>query len=161
MKGYFKLSLAVVVVLLMVISSFGATVSSRRTRTKTAQVTEKPGTQKKISARKHSRATTRTRRARRSRTRRYYEKFTASSFAANQTDGDITTGEDPMIRQAAIDALGGMNGTVVAIDPSSGRVLAMVNQNSPSAKARSRARPSRWPWPWPPSAKASSPRTPR
>ena len=33
-----------------------------------------------------------------------------------------------MVRQAAIDALGNMNGTVVAIDPSSGRILAMVNQ---------------------------------
>ena len=33
-----------------------------------------------------------------------------------------------MVRQAAIDALGNMNGTVVAIDPTSGRILAMVNQ---------------------------------
>lgn len=33
-----------------------------------------------------------------------------------------------MVRQAAIDALGNMNGTVVAIDPSDGRILAMVNQ---------------------------------
>jgi penicillin-binding protein 2 len=32
------------------------------------------------------------------------------------------------VRQAAIDALGNMNGTVVAIDPTSGRILAMVNQ---------------------------------
>ena len=44
------------------------------------------------------------------------------------TDGDITNGEDPIVRQAAIDALGNMNGTVVAIEPTSGRVLAMVNQ---------------------------------
>lgn len=33
-----------------------------------------------------------------------------------------------MVRQAAIDALGDMNGTAVVIDPSNGRVLAMVNQ---------------------------------
>lgn len=33
-----------------------------------------------------------------------------------------------MIRQAAIDALGDMNGTAVVIDPSNGRILAMVNQ---------------------------------
>ncbi len=44
------------------------------------------------------------------------------------TDGDVTTGEDPVVRQAAIDALGNMNGTVLAIEPTSGRVLAMVNQ---------------------------------
>ncbi len=37
-------------------------------------------------------------------------------------------GEDPVVRAAAIAALGNMNGTVVAIDPSNGRILAMVNQ---------------------------------
>jgi beta-lactamase class D len=59
----------------------------------------------------------------------YYERFTASSFATDDiTAGDITTGEDPVVRQAAIDALGNMNGTAVAIDPSNGRILAMVNQ---------------------------------
>jgi cell division protein FtsI/penicillin-binding protein 2 len=51
-----------------------------------------------------------------------------SSFAEDIANGDITTGEDPVVRQAAIDALGNMNGTVVAIEPTSGRVLAMVNQ---------------------------------
>ena len=60
---------------------------------------------------------------------RYYERFTASSFANSDiTAGDVTAGEDPVVRQAAIDALGDMNGTVVAIDPSNGRILAMVNQ---------------------------------
>ncbi|HTV16713.1 MAG TPA: penicillin-binding transpeptidase domain-containing protein [Acidobacteriaceae bacterium] len=60
---------------------------------------------------------------------RYYERFTASSFAdSDVTVGDVTTGEDPVVRQAAINALGDMNGTVVAIDPSNGRILAMVNQ---------------------------------
>ncbi|HLJ78981.1 MAG TPA: penicillin-binding transpeptidase domain-containing protein, partial [Acidobacteriaceae bacterium] len=60
---------------------------------------------------------------------RFYEHFTASSFAtADLTTGDVTAGEDPMVRQAAVDALGDMNGTVVAIDPSNGRILAMVNQ---------------------------------
>jgi penicillin-binding protein 2 len=60
---------------------------------------------------------------------RYYEHFSASSFVTNDvTAGDVTTGEDPVVRQAALDALGNMNGTVVAIEPTSGRVLAMVNQ---------------------------------
>jgi len=59
---------------------------------------------------------------------RYHERFFASSFADGLTDGDITEGEDAIVRQAAIDALGNMNGTVVAIEPTSGRVLAMVNQ---------------------------------
>ena len=59
---------------------------------------------------------------------RYYERFSTSSFAPDVTEGDVTAGEDPIVRDAAIDALGGMNGTVVAIEPTSGRVLAMVNQ---------------------------------
>jgi penicillin-binding protein 2 len=57
-----------------------------------------------------------------------YERFYTSSFASSITEGDVTAGEDPIVRQAAIDALGNMNGTVVAIEPTSGRVLAMVNQ---------------------------------
>jgi len=63
-----------------------------------------------------------------SRRRRWHERFYMSSFAEGLTAGDITAGEDPVVRQAAIDALGNMNGTVVAIEPTSGRVLAMVNQ---------------------------------
>ena len=60
---------------------------------------------------------------------RSYEHFSASSFTdSDLTQGDVTTGEDPVVRQAAIDALGNMYGTVVAIDPSNGRILAMVNQ---------------------------------
>jgi penicillin-binding protein 2 len=59
---------------------------------------------------------------------RYHERFFVSSFAEGLTGGDVTEGEDPVVRQAAIDALGNMNGTVVAIEPTSGRVLAMVNQ---------------------------------
>jgi penicillin-binding protein 2 len=62
------------------------------------------------------------------RTRHYYERFSASSFADNLTLGDVTDGEDPSVRAAAIEALGNMNGTAVAIDPSNGRILAMVNQ---------------------------------
>ncbi len=68
----------------------------------------------------------------------YYERFTASSFAtSDEFAGDITTGEDPIVRQAAVDALGDMNGTAVVIDPSNGRILAMVNQKlalSPGAE---------------------------
>jgi len=67
------------------------------------------------------------------RSRRYrhslvYERFTTSSFAENMTAGDVTAGEDPVVRAAAVEALGDMNGTVLAIDPSTGRILAMVNQ---------------------------------
>jgi penicillin-binding protein 2 len=60
--------------------------------------------------------------------RRYYQRFSTSSFAEDLSEGDVTAGEDPVVREAAIDALGNMNGTVVAIEPTSGRILAMVNQ---------------------------------
>jgi penicillin-binding protein 2 len=59
---------------------------------------------------------------------RYQEHFSASSFADNLTLGDVIDGEDPVVREAAIEALGNMNGTAIAIDPSNGRILAMVNQ---------------------------------
>ncbi len=69
---------------------------------------------------------------------RYYERFTASSFAKGDIfEGDNIAGEDPLVRQAAIDALDGMNGTAVVINPSNGRILAMVNQKlalSPGAE---------------------------
>jgi penicillin-binding protein 2 len=68
----------------------------------------------------------------------YYERFTASSFVHGEIGADdITAGEDPVVRQAAIDALGDMNGTALVIDPSNGRILAMVNQKlalSPGAE---------------------------
>ena len=42
--------------------------------------------------------------------------------------GDVSAGEDPVVRAAAIEALGSTNGTAMAIDPDTGRVLALVNQ---------------------------------
>ena len=50
------------------------------------------------------------------------------STFANSTDGDVATFEDPIVRQAAIQGLGRYNGSVVAIDPNSGRILSIVNQ---------------------------------
>jgi|SRR5271165_2276386 len=76
----------------------------------------------------HGTSATLTRTSTSSAHRRYHERFFVSSFAEGITGGDVTEGEDAVVRQAAIDALGNMNGTVVAIEPTSGRVLAMVNQ---------------------------------
>jgi penicillin-binding protein 2 len=79
-------------------------------------------------ARSHAAVRSRAARVHHPRRHRYVERFYASSFADDITQGDVVAGEDPVVRQAAIDALGNMNGTVVAIEPTSGRVLAMVNQ---------------------------------
>src|SRR6202167_5830494 len=43
--------------------------------------------------------------------------------------GDVSAYDDPVVRQASVAALGRYNGSVVAIDPSSGRILTVVNQN--------------------------------
>jgi cell division protein FtsI/penicillin-binding protein 2 len=47
---------------------------------------------------------------------------------ADSTAGDRVDGEDLAIRRAAVEALGSYNGSVVAVDPTTGRILAMVNQ---------------------------------
>ena len=44
------------------------------------------------------------------------------------TDGDNVDADDLTVRRAAVDALGSMNGAVVAVDPTTGRVLSIVNQ---------------------------------
>jgi penicillin-binding protein 2 len=43
--------------------------------------------------------------------------------------GDVASYDDPTVRKAAVDALGRYNGSVVAINPASGRILTIVNQN--------------------------------
>ncbi len=95
---------------------------------KAHSVTESQHARKRMRTLAHSRAADSQYVAYTHRRRRYYQRFHTSSFASDITEGDVTAGEDPVVRQAAIDALGNMNGTVVAIEPTSGRVLAMVNQ---------------------------------
>ena len=41
---------------------------------------------------------------------------------------DNPAGEDPLVRQAALDALGHLTGSIVVVDPNSGRILSIVNQ---------------------------------
>ncbi len=113
--------------LLSTVSLAGTSSTSTTKATKhDGKVSEAPGAQKRMARLRHSRKGAK--RNVRLRRHRYYERFYTSSYAADLTDGDITEGEDQVVRQAAIDALGNMNGTFVAIDPSSGRILAMVNQ---------------------------------
>lgn len=44
------------------------------------------------------------------------------------TAGDNVDGDDLAVRRAAVEALGNYNGSVVAVDPATGRVLTIVNQ---------------------------------
>ena len=123
----------IVPLLLLLGSGFAATVSTHpltNSKSRTPRVSENQHARRHMRRLARSRvpSATVTTHATRRRRHRYYERFTASSFASDVTEGDITAGEDPVVRQAAIDALAGMNGTVVAIEPTSGRILAMVNQ---------------------------------
>ncbi len=115
-----------------------ATIATHKAHSKTHHITETTSAQKKMARMRSSSKTV----ASRNRSthvvasvhpavykrHHYYERFYASSFADNQVEGDITAGEDPIVRAAAVEALGNMNGTIVAVDPDSGRILAMVNQ---------------------------------
>ena len=117
----------VLIVSIAVLLTTNARARSTRTSnsSSSSSITESPHTQRRIARLRHTRAT-RTRYTRRH--RRSYERFYTSSYAEDVTEGDVIVGEDPVVRAAAIEALGNMNGTVVAIDPDSGRVLSMVNQ---------------------------------
>src|SRR5215467_3373000 len=48
--------------------------------------------------------------------------------AVDPTVGDSVDGDDLTVRRAAVSALGGFAGSVVVADPTSGRILSMVNQ---------------------------------
>jgi penicillin-binding protein 2 len=112
-------------------NGLAATVSTRSliaSKAKSRKVSETPRTRKRLTRLSRSRARIARTATTGRRHRRYREHFTANSFMDDVTEGDVTAGEDPVVRQAAVDALGNMNGTVLAIEPTSGRVLAMVNQ---------------------------------
>jgi len=47
---------------------------------------------------------------------------------ADSTMGDNADGEDLEVRRSAVEALGAYNGSVVVVDPSTGRILSIVNQ---------------------------------
>ena len=128
MKKLVAVTLVALLALAFTAVSFGASAdtpaSSRSSsKSKSPAVRENASTQKRMSASRHSRRVARSRRH-----RRYYERFYTSSYAEDIAAGDITAGEDPVVRAAALDALGNMNGTVLALDADTGRILAMVNQ---------------------------------
>ena len=129
-------ALALVLFLSAPVALFAAHVDTRPPSTRArAKITESAKARRRISRLRQSRRTTASKSSRghvarlsRKHHRRYRERFFTSSYATDALNGDITEGEDATVRAAAIDALGNMNGTVTAIDPNSGRILAMVNQ---------------------------------
>ena len=129
MKRVSGLQLAIFVVLAFVLEAvgFAATVNTKvlRPKAKNPSVNENQHARRRMSRLARSRGSRRYAGRRR---HRYYERFYTSSFAEDIADGDQTAGEDPVVRAAAMDALGNMNGTVLAIEPTSGRILTIINQ---------------------------------
>ncbi|HEY6290767.1 MAG TPA: penicillin-binding transpeptidase domain-containing protein [Terriglobia bacterium] len=54
--------------------------------------------------------------------------WASSAWFVDPTAGDEIAGEDMATRQAAVNALGHLNGSVVVLDPNTGRILSIVNQ---------------------------------
>lgn len=126
------LFLSSLLILVFTGSSFAATVNTRALtngKSKSQGVHENTRAKRRMRTLAKSHAPVgKKKRVARTKKRRSYERFYTSSFAQDITAGDMMEGEDPVVRQAAIEALGNMNGTVVAVEPTSGRILAMVNQ---------------------------------
>jgi penicillin-binding protein 2 len=63
----------------------------------------------------------------RRRNRRVADPWHVSSYGSPGAF-DNPAGDDPLIRQAALDALGKLTGSIVVVDPNNGRILSIVNQ---------------------------------
>ena len=62
------------------------------------------------------------------RTHRYATRYRGVPTFANSSGADDGAYDDPLVRAAAVSALGRYNGAVVAVDPNTGRILTVVNQ---------------------------------
>mgnify|MGYP000872345010 CR=1 FL=1 len=106
---------------------------SRRTVASSARkapAVKKSPVSKKAVAPKRTRSQVRARTKRapvRYRRARYYNPWKEPTYA-DSTVGDSVDGEDLVVRRAAVEALGPLNGTVVAVDAGTGRILTIVNQ---------------------------------
>src|SRR5579863_6934128 len=75
-------------------------------KSKSTRISETQHTRRRLHHLARSRSATVTPVSATTRRHRYHERFHMSSFAEDITSGDVTAGEDPIVRQAAIDALG-------------------------------------------------------
>src|SRR4030088_3451576 len=62
------------------------------------------------------------------RARRYAVRYRGVPTFADSSSTDNGAYDDPIVRAAAVSALGRYNGAVVAVDPNTGRILTVVNQ---------------------------------
>jgi penicillin-binding protein 2 len=59
---------------------------------------------------------------------RRYARYRGVPTFADSSSADVATYDDPVVRAAVVEALGRYNGSVVAVDPNTGRILTVVNQ---------------------------------
>ena len=102
-------------------------VSRARTTTKTRSKTKGASTKRVATAKAAPSKTAVSTKKRVTRRRTAYSPWKTPTFA-DATTGDFTDGDDPVVRRAAIDALGGLNGSILVVETHTGRVLTMVNQ---------------------------------
>jgi len=62
------------------------------------------------------------------RSHRYATRYRGVPTFADSSSADNSAYDDPVVREAAVSALGRYNGAVVAVDPNTGRILTVVNQ---------------------------------
>ena len=109
--------------------SAAAAVSSKQSTGKKSSSSTRPTTasSKASTGAKTKTAASASSRRRRTPTRAGVQRWTEPS-EADSTAGDVLDGEDLTVRQAAVEALGPLNGSVVVVDPNTGRILALINQ---------------------------------
>lgn len=120
-----KLFLLVGILILAAPACFGAGRPAQTSRKSTAA--KKHATARKPAAKVQRNAPVRMASLHRTRRRRRYNPWRVSSFGNAAADDD-STGEDPVVRAAALEGLGDWNGAVMVVDPTSGRILTVVNQ---------------------------------
>lgn len=108
---------AVVIFCLILIGNFGVAFAARPARSTTAAHSARA----KRSARSASAASTT-----RASSHRFHRRRVVENVDPSQDD--VAAYDDPVIREVAVDALGHEKGAVVAVDPTSGRILTVVNQ---------------------------------
>lgn len=107
-----------------------STASKKTTAKRAASAKQRTVTARKATASSRARRTTAAvSRSRSRRARARYSPWVTPTYA-DSTLGDVTEGDDPVVRAAAVDALGRLNGAVVVADPNTGRILSMVNQST-------------------------------
>jgi len=129
------LALGLLLALLATGSAFGATRKHQRVQRSTAakrtgtRRASRPAVRRQAVVRSRASGTSRgvIRTRRHARRRAIYNPWTEPTFS-DVTAEDHINGDDPLIRKAAVDALGPYNGSVVVVNPQDGRILTMVNQ---------------------------------